>query len=259
MHHAYLDALSRRRGPLSALDPRAKIALTLAAVLGVAAVSRPSALLPHLALAALAALLARLPPRWLAGRLALVLPFAAVVGLVLPFTTPGAALVTADWGAFRLVLTREGLERAGVLTARALLAATFALALVASTPFPRLLAGMRRLGVPALLVVVLAFLYRYLYVLVDEAMRVRRAAAVRGYGRRARLAGAGGMLGTLVLRSYERAERVYLAMKARGFDGVVRTLDPLRFRGRDAAALFAGLALVLAAVLSAHALAGGRP
>jgi len=89
---------------------------------------------------------------------------------------------------------------------------------------------------PRVMVMILSFMYRYIFVLVDEAMRMRQARDSRNFGgsRLWQMRTIGNMIGTLFIRSYERGERVYAAMLARGFDGQSRTLDRLNFRPTDA-------------------------
>ena len=96
---------------------------------------------------------------------------------------------------------------------------------------------MRRLGMPQVIVMQLGFLYRYIFVLIDEAMRVRRARDFRGaalapVGRR--LAAVGGVIGTLFVRTLDRSQRIHLAMAARGYRGEPHSLSQLRFTGADA-------------------------
>ncbi|MEW5867452.1 MAG: energy-coupling factor transporter transmembrane component T, partial [Bacillota bacterium] len=120
--------------------------------------------------------------------------------------------------------------------------------LTCTTRFPRLLKGLARLGMPRVMVVLLSFAYRYISILADEAVRMKRARDSRDCGgsdRRAyKLRIVGGMIANLFLRAYERGERVYLAMKSRGFDGEVRTLEDLRFAPRDAFFLMIMLGLL---------------
>jgi cobalt/nickel transport system permease protein len=103
-------------------------------------------------------------------------------------------------------------------------------------------------------VATISFMYRYLFVLVDEAMRLQTAREARsvGTGRnvvwRARVLG--GMIGSLFIRSYERSERIYAAMLARGFAGEVRTLTELTWQRHD---LWAGLAWAAALVVASVA------
>ncbi len=113
---------------------------------------------------------------------------------------------------------------------------------MAVTRFPDLIHAFEHLHVPAILTTIIAFLYRYLFVLTDEVMRLLRAresrsATVAGHksGRsvmwRARVAG--NMTGQLFLRSYERSDRIYNAMLARGYTGQLRTLNPHVMKKRD--------------------------
>ncbi|MFO0892399.1 MAG: energy-coupling factor transporter transmembrane component T [Isosphaeraceae bacterium] len=101
------------------------------------------------------------------------------------------------------------------------------LTLAASTPWAELLRGLRRLGMPVILVGTLQFMERYLQVLGDESRRMTLARRARSFGRRPALSW--GMLtsliGMLFLRSFERSERVHAAMLARGWDGTMRSLE----------------------------------
>ena len=94
------------------------------------------------------------------------------------------------------------------------------LVLAGTTPFPRLLTAMRRLGVPLVLVATLQFMERYRYVLLDELDRMATARRARTFRRRGTLSWSllGGLIGMLFLRTFERAERVHDAMIARGWD-----------------------------------------
>lgn len=175
-------------------------------------------------LAGTAVLAARVPWRYLALRMIVVAPF-LLVALLLPFVASGPrttvlgvpVAVAGLWGAFGLA-------------ARAVLGVTASLVLVATTEVPALLRGLERLRVPALLTAIAAFMLRYLEVLADEFARQRRAMLARGFDPRwvwqVRALAAG--MGTLFIRAYERGERVYAAMRARGFRGQMPQLDTAR-------------------------------
>lgn len=109
--------------------------------------------------------------------------------------------------------------------------AMFTLASV--TPMRKLLVAMRRLGMPAVLVATLQFMYRYLHVLADELDRMVQARRSRNFRRSGRLDWGllTGLIGVLFLRAFERGERVHAAMLARGWDGTIRTLDGDNGRG----------------------------
>lgn len=233
------------------LDPRVKVLVALGFILGVA-------LLPDAAwvaygaaalLIAAATVVARLSPGLVVRRSLLGLPFLLAAVTVL-FTVPGRALWSGPWG---LALTDAGLMRFGSIVARSLLSIAAAVLLTATTRFPDVLHALRHLRVPAVLVGIIAFMYRYLFVLVEEVQRLLRARAARS----ARLPGTKGggslgwraavvghMAGQLLVRSLDRSDRVYQAMQARGYRGELLTLAPHTMRRRDWLALAVGLAAV---------------
>ena len=214
-----LESLERHSlgdGPLQRLDPRVKIVAVGLFVVGVVAtpVGAWRALaVEGLALAFVVGLSGVAPrtllARWL-GFLALVGFLAVMVGLTHPGREAhGLAAVVAS------VLARNSLAFLTIMV------------LAYVTPFPRLLVGLRRLGMPAALGATLHFMYRYLHVLADELERMSRARRSRSFRGRGGLGWGllGGLVGVLFLRAFERGERVHAAMLARGWDGTLRTLD----------------------------------
>ncbi len=218
--------------PLHHLDPRVKVVMTLLLILGV--VLTPEGAWPAYpllwavigGLAAVGGLGAVRVAR--AGSVAL--PF-ALAAVTLLFTVPGQPIASI----FGLPITDAGLTRFLSIMIRSWLAVQAALVLAMSTHFTDLLWALGSLRVPGTLVAIITFMYRYLFTLKDEAARLLRARAARsgilpGYRSggplfwRARVAG--GMIGNLFLRSYERSERVYAAMLARGYSGQMRMLTP---------------------------------
>jgi len=173
-------------------------------------------------------------PVWFALRRVLLLsPLIAMLCLMSPLYD--RTLQPVAFGPWRFWVTGGWLTAASIAIkfTLGLLALT---ALTCSTPFALLLEGIRKLGVPRLLVQQLAFLYRYIFVLIDEAMRIRRGRDFRG-ARRAptarRLTAAGGMIGSLFVRTLERSERIHTTMYARGWRGESHSLNRLRFELRD--------------------------
>jgi len=141
-----------------------------------------------------------------------------------------------------------------------------ALLLSFTTPFPDLVEALRRLRVPRLLVAIIGFMYRYLAVLGGEAVRLNRARQSRsavvegrgGGGIRWRAGVVGGMVGSLFLRSYERSERIYASMQARGFDGELRSMGGRALTAADWTA-FAVVAIALVTFVVAGQLVLPRP
>jgi cobalt/nickel transport system permease protein len=183
------------------------------------------------------------------------LPFAlAAVSAI--FSPLGAPLSAFHFFGLELVVTDFGLTRFFSILARSWLSVQAAILLVAVTRFPEMVHAFEHLRVPVVLTTIIAFLYRYLFVLTDEVMRLLRArqarsAALAGQrpGRnmfwRARVTG--GMAGQLFLRSYERSDRIYNAMLARGYSGQFRTLTPHVMRPGDW--IFAGMSIVILLIL----------
>jgi cobalt/nickel transport system permease protein len=218
--------------PIHRLDPRAKI-VGLAGIT-VVGVSTPLHAWPAfvaclLALAAIAAL-ARLEPSIIWSRVRVILPLVVFVAAFVPFVRGGEAVQVGP-----LSLSEAGLATFALVTLKAAIGALSAVLLGATTSFPDILHGLERLRAPRLLTVIAAFMYRYVFVIVDEARRMRAALAARAYRPRhlGQVAAIGRLVTALFLRSYERGERVYLAMLARGYAGAMPRLAVLAFRRAD--------------------------
>jgi cobalt/nickel transport system permease protein len=131
-----------------------------------------------------------------------------------------------------------------------------AVVLAASTPFPDLLIAMRAIRLPRLLVALFGLMWRYLFVFADEVIRLSRARAARsgqsdipnrktGGSLTWRARVTGGMAGNLFLRAFERSDRIYMAMLARGYDGEVRALPMPALRPVHWLVLSFGLAMMV--------------
>lgn len=257
MRHTFLDRYYKGTSLVHRLDPRLKVLATLLFIL--VATSLPSsawpAFLPLAALALVAIRLAGIPLIDGLKRSFIALPFAAMVALSVPFTRSGQVVWQGSLLGLDLAVSSEGLLLLAAVLIKSWLSVLVSGLLVATTPFPQLLNAMRSLHLPAVLTATISFMVRYLFVLVDEAMRLHTAREARSAGPggtigwRAKVLG--GMIGSLFIRSYERSERIYLAMVSRGFAGEIHTLRPLSWQQRDSWA-----ALLWGAVLAAIAAMG---
>jgi cobalt/nickel transport system permease protein len=202
VRHDFLDRYSRLDSPVHRLPAALKLAAALLIVLAILLVpaSRAGWLGVCLALLLLVAGLSRIPWRFLVTRVLLLEPFVLGVALLALFQPHGGRL-------FLFLVARSSL----CLLALVLLSNT--------TPFVELLRVLKAAHTPALLVTTLSLMYRYLFVLVDEAQRMKRARASRTFApRRARVWHATStVVSQLFVRSSERAERIYSAMCARGW------------------------------------------
>jgi cobalt/nickel transport system permease protein len=243
---AHLHAIDVAGDPASAihrLDPRAKIAgfagITLVGV-SASAARWPALAACALALAAIAAA-ARVGPGVIWSRARVVLPLVLFVAAFVPFVRGGEQVELGP-----LSLSEDGLATFGSVASKAAIGTVSAVLLGATTSFPEVLHGLERMRAPRLLVLIAAFMYRYLFVIAGEVRRMRVALAARGYRpRHALQAAAVGRVATaLFLRTYDRAERVYTAMLARGYAGAMPRLGTLAF-GRADVVFLAALAAVL--------------
>lgn len=242
MHVDLFDRYQSGQSLIHRLDPRAKVVITLLFILSNVLLPDGAwvALLLSWMLVLLASASAGLGPGYAVKRSFVALPFflAAVSAI---FAVPGRPIGGLELGPWHLVATQAGLVRFGSIVARSWISVQMAILLTATTQFPDLVHALRHLHVPQVLVSIIAFMYRYLFVLSDEAMRLlrareaRSAQPVKGNGRsmswRARIAG--NMAGQLFLRSYERSDRVYAAMQARGYSGQLLTLNPHEMHPKD--------------------------
>lgn len=244
MHHSHIDKFAQGHSPIHHLDARVKLAGVLAYTAVLISFSRyavwelaPMAVLP------LAMLMLGRVPLWFALRRVLILsPFVAMLCLASPFYDRSPAVLAL--GPWPLALTGGWLTAIDIFVKFTLgiLALT---AMMCTTPFSLLLEAMRRMKMPRLLVMQLGFLYRYLFVLLDEAMRIRRGRDFRGAAlapARRRLAAVGGIVGSLFVRTLERSDRIHVAMCARGYQGEPRNLYHLHYHAGD----FVFLAVVAA-------------
>jgi cobalt/nickel transport system permease protein len=197
-----IERYSRLESPVHGLPAGVKLAAALATV--IVTVTLPIGRWGvHLAVASLlggVAVLSRVPPRFILWRLVTLEPLALGIA--------GLAIFQPDgWRIFAAMLAKTTL-------------CLFTMILLSSTtPFSALIDVMRRARLPAILVSTVALMYRYLFVLADEAQRMRRARASRTF-RRGRWWTWGALatvIGQLFVRSTERAERIYAAMTARGW------------------------------------------
>ena len=200
-----------------------KLAATLLFVVAVVATPREAfwAFGAHAALVAAAAAAGRLPPRFLLRRLLVETPF-LLFAVFLPFVGRGERVEVIG-----LSFSQEGLWAAWNIVAKATLGAAASVILAATTRVPDLLKGFARLHFPRVITAMMGFMVRYLDLVIGDLGRMRIALQSRAYHPRwigqARALAA--VSGTLFVRSYERGERVYLAMQARGYRGVMPELE----------------------------------
>ena len=204
----YIDSYSNIDAPYQRLDARVKIIVTVAfvVIMAVSVNDRPLRVIPFSLLVIFLAAISRLSPKVLLRRMLPALPFFLFASLVLGFSKGSQAAVAAFLKAFFSVLS--------------------VIILVSTTRFSYLLKGLEGLKMPKIIVSMISFVYRYLFIIADEYGHIKIARESRNFGGNKlwQWKAIGHSVGTLFLHSYERGDRVYSAMVARGYEGNIMTL-----------------------------------
>jgi cobalt/nickel transport system permease protein len=235
MHHAHIDRFAYQDSPIHRLDSRVKLIIVL--VFTGLVVSLPKAsvavplcygLGPFIML-----VLANIPLRFVIKHILLICPFILVLALscVLYDRIP----TTVRFGPFLWNMSC-GWLRCFAIIMKYMVSMLALITLISTTPFGDLLVGLQRLKVPSPLIIQLGFLYRYIFVVIDSAhhmLRARNTRKIRFLGWKMEIRVAGSMVGALLMRSLDTAERISQAMQARGFSGRWHTLSDARIGRGD--------------------------
>lgn len=244
----YAEEFARRPGWLQRVDPRAKIAAFVLAVLVVGLARALPVLVAVYLFAVLLGLLSRLPLSLFLKRVLLGIPlFSCIVALPALFILDGRVLLAiAHIGPLDLAVTDNSLASFAIFVTRVAASVTLATLLVVTTRWADLLKALRVLHVPEVFIVVLGMTYRYIFLLLRALENLFLARASRTVGHTAsdeQRRWVGASMGTLLGKSFKTSNDVYQAMVARGFSGDVRTITDFRMRDEDW--LFVSLACVL--------------
>lgn len=243
MHSDAFDRYHHGHSLIHDLDPRVKVVVTIAFILSNALLPDGAwmAFLLAWAFILIANALSGLGLGFTFRRSFIALPF-ALAAITALFTIPGEPVASFHLLMWNLTITDAGFLRFISIVIRSWLSVQMAILLVTVTEFPKIVHALNHLRVPTILTIIISFLYRYLFVLTDEVMRLLRAREARSAGAAGKRGGgsvawrarvAGHMAGQLFLRSYERSDRVYNAMLARGYKGELMTIHPHQIHASD--------------------------
>lgn len=225
-----LDQLAMGDTAIHRLDPRAKVLATLVFIVSVVSFGKYelTAMAPFFVFPVVMVALGNLPPGYVVKKVMILCPFVLMVGMFNPFFDRAVLLQIGP-----LELTGGVVSFASIMV-RAILTVGIAIILLCVTGFPDICGALERLGMPHVFAVQLLFLYRYIFVLTEEGARASRARQLRSFGQKGLGMNAyGSLLGHLLLRTWLRAERIHMAMLARGFRGEFHTRQDYRFGGRE--------------------------
>lgn len=211
-----LELLAESDSPIHVIDARAKVLVTLVFIVSVVSHNRYelARLLPFFIFPAAMIAVAGLPTLFLARKIALISIFVLMVGIFNPVFDRTILYQVGQWGISGGWISLLSLLIRSTLTVGA------AFILVGTTGFTAVCQALERLGMPQLFAIQLLFLHRYIFVLADETGRSSRARELRSCGKKGLgIASFGSLVGHLLLRTWQRAERIHVAMLSRGFVG----------------------------------------
>ena len=213
MKHSYIDRYSEISSYIHRIDPRIKIVSVFTLILSII-LTRPDGFCSfalYFILIAILILLSKIPLGFIFKRSLVVIPFVLMVAIFNGLTIFWNVLIKSYLSVLSMIL------------------------LMASTGFPDFLKALEKLKFPRIITMILSFMYRYIFVIEDELMKMKQAKEARSIGasRWFHTKTMANMLGVLFIRAYERGEQVYLAMCSRGFDGNIRTMHNFRINRSD--------------------------
>ena len=230
------------------LDPRMKIITAFIYAVVVALSSRFAALLAALAVSVVLIVLARLPLKKVLSRLGMANSLILFLWIFLPFTYQGKVWFTLG----PLQGTREGVVFALLITLKCNAILLALIALLATTPIVALGHAMGLLRIPDMLIQLFLFTYRYIHVIFQEHDRFTKAMKTRGFVPRTNThtyRSYAYLVGMLLVRSYDRAERIHKAMLCRGFRGKYHTLSQFSVTRGDVAYFMIMVSVILGMAL----------
>lgn len=218
------------------LDPRVKIIYAFVFSIVTALKNNLVAVLFGFGISIMLIILARISLKEIIKRLIVVNEFILILWLFLPLTFPGEKLFSFH----RLAISQEGVIFTLVLTIKANAIVLILVSLLATSSIFDIVHGLRHLGMPDKLVFLFFLIFRYTWVIFDEYEKIVRAIKARGFKLKTSIhtyRTIAYLVGSLLVKSYNRSENLYKAMSCRGFSGKFWILDHFRFSLRDAIAI----------------------
>jgi len=224
--HAYLDS------PVHRIDPRAKLTAAFAAIVVIvseSALGKPMHFVWYIMVLASIAGISRVPVGFLIRRVIIVMPFIAMASIFYPIS---AALEgrSVSW-----TLDDPTVKAALIIFLKGFTSVTILVLLTSTERFHQLLMGLRKMGMPKLICGISAILYRYIFLLTEEALRTTMARESRTPGKLAvnKIKVYGNQAAMIFLRSWERSQTIYSSMMSRGFVGEFPDMHTLKLRKID--------------------------
>lgn len=232
MSHFDIDEYAYLKSPFHNFDPRAKLICILILMVSIVILNDIIFLLIGLGIAIIFVLLSKIPIIFILKRLKWVVLFIFAVLIVLPFSVGSSSI----FHFFFLTIYNEGLRLAVTIAIKALTVILLLFPMVATMKFVTFIKALEKLRLPNKLVQIITFTYRYIFVLLNELKRTILSIETRCYRKSTwiyKFRALSNAVGMLLVRSYERGQRIHNSMIARGYTGKIKTLDKFQMQSLD--------------------------
>ncbi|MBN1133790.1 MAG: cobalt ECF transporter T component CbiQ [Methanosarcinaceae archaeon] len=249
MEYPEIDRYASLKSPIHQFDPRAKIISFSILIFFVVFVNELDIAVINLFFSFILIFISKLPIKFVLNRIKWVLLFVLPFLIIMPFTAGGSELMTIDG----IKMTYEGLVLGMLIVLRATSAVMLILTMLATMRFDTTIKALYMLNVPGLLIQMLMFTYRYIFVFLDEFLRMWRAMGSKGFKLKANmyaLSMLGNVVGMLIVKSYERADRVYQSMISKGYTGNPKTMVKFNMVAKDYAIAFLLISIAILPYIS---------
>lgn len=250
MNFAIADGYEDKDSIIHRLDPRTKIACLILFIF-IVTLTPPLRILEFCIYAALLLsliLISRLSILKIMKRAFVIIPFVLLVAVFLPFLKHGNVIYSLNLHVLNLSVTDSGVIALWNSFIKSLLSVTSMIILTSTTSFPEIMHGLQKLRIPKIIVMLISFMYRYLFVLLNEVKTLQNSWHSRYFGGKflRQITIMGTILGSLFIRTYEKSERIFLAMSARGYEGEIKIVEQSRLGVPDVVFCSCFIILILA-------------
>jgi len=237
MKHSFLDKYSDLGSIIHRLDPRVKLIFFFVLILVIVS-TPPQELVKfsgYFLILLILVLLSRIPLPFVFVRSLVIIPFVLLTAIFIPFFKGGEVAGSYNFLTLHLTISHKGILIFQNILIKSWLSVLSLTILTSTTKFSSLLKALEILKIPRVMILIASFFYRYMFLLVDELMRIKNARDSRSFKKNPvyQFKVIGYMIGELFIRTYERAERIYLAMLSRGFNGTIYTLESFKINRMD--------------------------
>lgn len=227
-----IDKYAHLNSPFHNFDPRAKIVCILILIFSIIIINDFNVLFVAFISSIILVLMCKIPIVFIIKRLKWVLFFVFALLIIIPITSTGHVIFSLGF----IAITNQGLYLAGMISLKALSAALLIFPMVSTMTFITFIKAIEQLKIPNKLVQMISFVYRYTFVISDELHKTRLSVQSRNVKKKTYFLKKqilSNIIGMIIIRSYERGERIRNAMLSRGYNGKIKTLHAFKLKKMD--------------------------